>query len=133
MIRKVLTAALVAFSLAGCATFETIKKVQDVANATVPAEVVIPAANGFNILKGAATRYGQYCIQQRMAPVICSADTRRIVIKSVRAGTKARDRMTASIVDGTPAAASVYNLLVGAIDDLKNSPVHSAQFGGIIQ
>lgn len=133
MIRKAFTAALVAFSLSGCSTLDAIQKVQEVANATVPASVVIPAANGFNILKGAATRYGQYCIQQRMAPVICSADTRRVVIKSVRAGTKARDRMTASIVDGTPAAASVYNLLVGAIDDLKNSPVHSAQFGGIIQ
>lgn len=130
MIRNAIAVALIAFGLVGCAN---IQKVIDVANATVPPTQVIQAANGFNILKGAATRYGQYCVQQKMAPAICSADTRRIVIKSVRAGTNARDRMTDSIVNGTPAAASVYNLLVGAIDDLKNSPVHSPQFGGIIQ
>jgi hypothetical protein len=141
MIRNLVAALGVAFVLSGCAN---IQKAVDVAGATVPAQQAIQAANGFNILKGAATRYAQYCIQQQMAPAICSAETRRIVIKTVRVGTGARNRMVADIgVDDPacradisqcrPTSASVYNLVVGAIDDLKNSPVHSAQFGGIIQ
>jgi hypothetical protein len=91
---------------------------------------VIPAANTFNIVKAGATRYGQYCIQQQMAPAICDAAIRRNVIKAVRVGTNARDKMTGSLVNGTPASASVYNLLVGAVQDLKNSPANSAQFVG---
>lgn len=130
MIRKILVAAALAFSLAGCATFDTIQKVQEVANATVPASVVVPAANAFNIVKAGATRYGQYCIQQRMAPVICEAGTRRAVVKAVRVGTNARNKMTDSLVNNTPASASVYNLLVGAVQDLKNSPANSPQFTG---
>lgn len=119
-----------AISLSGCGTFP---KVLETANATVPAVVVIPAANAFTILKAGASRYGQYCINERMVPSICSADIRRSVIKAVRVGTGARNRMSDSIENGTPAAASVYNLMIGAIDDLKKSPTNSVQFAGAVQ
>jgi uncharacterized protein YceK len=131
--RKIIIVLALSLSIGGCATLETIQKVQEVANATVPASVVIPAANAFNIVKAGATRYGQYCIKEKMAPVICEAGTRRAVIKAVRAGTNARNRMTDSLINGTPASASIYNLMVGAIDDLKNSPANSVQFVGAPQ
>jgi hypothetical protein len=130
MIRNAIAIAIAAFVLAGCATLETIQKVQEVANATVPASVVIPAANAFNIVKAGATRFAQYCVQQSMAPAVCEVGTRRAVSKAVRVGTNARNQMTDSLVNGTPASASVYNLLVGAVQDLKNSPANSAQFVG---
>jgi len=130
-VKRIALVLVLSLSLGGCATLDTIQKVQEVANATVPASVVIPAANTFNIVKAAATRYGQYCIQQQMAPAICSAPNRRAVVKAVRAGTNARDRMTGSIVNGTPASASIYNLMVGAISDLKNSPAAASQFTGV--
>jgi hypothetical protein len=97
---------------------------------TVPSEAVIPAANTFDILKAAATNYGAYCIQQKMAPAICSANTRRIVIRAVRAGTGARNQMEDSVVNGKPALASIYNVLVSAINSLKATPAATAQFGG---
>lgn len=95
---------------------------------TVPAEVVIPVANTFNILKAGATNYGRYCIKERMAPSICSADIRRIVIRAVRSGTGARNQMKASLRSGEPAAASVFNVLVAAVNGLQASPASQAQF-----
>jgi hypothetical protein len=133
MIRNVIAVAILAFALSGCATIDTIQKVQEVANATVPASVVIPAANTFNIVKSGATRFAQYCVQQNMTPAICEAGTRRAVVKAVRVGTGARNRMRDTLVNGTPASASIYNLMVGAIQDLKNSPANSAQFVGAPQ
>lgn len=100
---------------------------------TVPANVVIPTANAFNILKVAATNYGQYCIDHKMPEPVCSAGNRRIVIKAVRVGTGARDKMVASIKDGQPALSSIYNLLVGAVNDLQASPAAKAQFTGAPQ
>lgn len=133
MIRRILVAAALAFSIAGCTTIDTIQKVQEVANATVPASVVIPAANTFNIVKAGATRFAEYCVREKHAPAICSVETRRSVVKAVRVGTGARDRMRDTLVNGTPASASIYNLMVGAIQDLKNSPANSAQFVGAPQ
>lgn len=121
---------LALLALGGCSTLAT---VQQVATAEVPASVVIPAANTFNILKGGAISYGRYCIQEKMVPAICEAGIRRNVIKAVRVGTGARDRMVASVESGQPAASSVYNLMVGAIDDLKASPAASAKFTGVPQ
>lgn len=119
--------AIALSGLTGCAQLAEVRKV---AESTVPASVVVPAANTFNILKAGATRYGQFCIQQKFVPAICSAEIRRAVVKAVKVGTGARDRMTVSIESGTPAAASVFNLMVGAIDDLKATPAASAQFQG---
>lgn len=128
--RRIALILVSALALAGCAQLGTIQKV---ATATVPAAVVVPAANTFDILKAGAANYAQYCINKKMVPAICSADTRRIVIKGVRAGTGARDKMEDSLTTGQPALASVYNVLVGAIDSLQKSPAASAQFTGSMQ
>lgn len=117
-----------ALFLARCATLNTI---QQVATATVPATVVIPTANAFDVLKGTATNYGRYCIAQNMVPAICSATTRRAVIKFVRSGTAARNQLEGSLDRGEPAAASIYNLLVAAVQGLQGTPV--AAFSGAPQ
>jgi len=116
-------------ALAGCANLQAVTGIyKTVSETTVPADVVIPAANAFDILKIGAANYGQYCINNQMAPLICSATTRRVVIKSVRTGTGARNQLKASVRDGTPAASSIYNLLVGAVSNLQSSPAANAQF-----
>ena len=130
--RKII-GALVLFAgivLAGCAQLQTFKTVAD---ATVPASVVVPAANAFDILKAGATNYGQYCIQQKMVPGFCSALTRRTVIKAVRSGTGARNQLEASVTSGQPALSSIYNVLVAAVTDLQMTPAANAQFTGSAQ
>lgn len=128
--KRLFIALALGLSLVGCSTLATL---QQVSTATVPASVVIPAANAFDILKAAATNYGRYCIQQKMAPAICDASTRRIVVKAVRAGTGARNQMEISVANNQPAIASVYNVLVAAVQSLQASPVVSAQFAGATQ
>lgn len=123
--RRIILAAAMALSLAGCSTLGTI---QQVATATVPAAVVIPTANAFDVLKGTATNYGKYCIAQNMVPAICSASARRVVIRFVRSGTAAREQLEGSLDRGEPAAASVYNLLVAAVQGLQGTP--AATFAG---
>lgn len=122
--KKIILAATLALSLAGCASLGI---VQQVATATVPATVVIPTANAFDVLKGTAANYGRYCIQQKMAPAICSVDIRRAVIKFVRSGTAARNQLEGSLASGEPAAATVYNLLVAAVQGLQGTPVATFQ------
>jgi len=122
--RIILVTAL-ALSLGACSTLST---VQQVTTATVPASAVIPAANAFNILKGTATNYGRYCITNAMPEPICSASNRRLVVKFVRTGTGARNQLQASLTNGQPAAASVYNILVAAIQGLQATP--ATQFAG---
>lgn len=135
-IKSAATAIALSFLLVGCSA--DFQKKLDLASgaytfateATVPAAVVVPVANTFDILKAGATNYGRYCIQQRMAPSICSADIRRIVVKAVRSGTGARDQLKASLRSGTPAAASIFNVLVAAVNGLQATPASSAQFAG---
>lgn len=117
---------LIALMVGACSTLQT---VQQVATSVVPAEVVIPTANAFDILKGTATNYGRYCIANSMPEPICSASNRRAVIRFVRSGTAARKQLVASIENGTPAAASVYNVLVAAVQGLQGTPAASTQFG----
>lgn len=122
-------------ALAGCAGFQ---EKLDIATSvyttatetTVPASAVVPLANTFNILKAGATNYGRYCIAQKMIPAICSADIRRNVIRSVRAGTGARNQMEASLRNGEPALSSIYNVLVSAVNGLKATPAATEQFAG---
>lgn len=126
--KRIILAVTFALSIAGCSTLATI---QQVATSTVPATVVIPTANAFDVLKGTATNYGKYCIQQKMVPTICSADARRAVVKFVRSGTAARNQLEGSLDRGEPAAASVYNLLVAAVQGLQGTP--AATFAGAAQ
>jgi uncharacterized lipoprotein YajG len=132
---RILAAIGLCFVLAGCAGLQNRIDVATgiytaATETTVPASVVIPAANAFNILKAGATNYARYCIQQKMAPSICSAGTRRVVVKAVRAGTRARNQMEASVEQNQPALSSVYNLLVAAVNDLKASPAADPIFTG---
>lgn len=113
-------------ALGACSTLQT---VQQVATATVPVSVVIPTANAFDLLKGTATNYGRYCIANKMPEPICSASNRRAVIRFVRSGTGARNQLEASVINGTPAAASIYNILVAAVQGLQGTPAASAEFG----
>jgi hypothetical protein len=122
--KRIILAVTLALSLGGCATLGVI---QQVGTATVPATVVIPTANAFDVLKGTATNYGKYCIQQKMVPAICSAAARRAVIKFVRSGTSARNQLEGSLDRGEPAAASVYNLLVAAVQGLQGTPAATFQ------
>lgn len=128
--KRIIAIALLGLSLAGCAKeMALLGTIQQVATATVPASVVVPAANAFDILKGTATNYGRYCIQGKFVDPLCSASNRRTVVKFVRSGTAARNQLEDSVTNGTPAAASVYNLLVSAIQGLQGTPAASAQFG----
>jgi len=130
-LKRAVVLVAAALTLASCAGLNAVGTLQEVATATVPANVVIPASNAFSILKNAATNYGRYCIQQQMQPVICSPEVRRTDVRAVRVGTGAQDRLIDTVENGTPAAASVYNLMVGAIKDLKGSPVNSPRFTGV--
>lgn len=116
----------IALMVGACSTIQTI---QQVATAEVPASVVVPTANAFNVLKGTATNYGRYCIANRMPVPICSAGNRRAVIKFVRSGTAARNQLEDSVTNGVPAAASIYNVLVAAVQGLQGTPVAIPQFG----
>ena len=120
------------FVLVGCGpnTFGTFQKVADVATTTIPADIVIPASNAYLILKSGATRFAEYCIQQQMQPAACEAGTRRSIVKAIRTGDNARIKLRASIEGGAPAPVTVYNLLVGAVQDLQNSPVNQTKFVG---
>lgn len=128
--KRLIAIALLGLSLAGCAKeMALLGTIQQVATATVPANVVIPAANAFDILKGTATNYARYCIQGKFVDAICSAGIRRTVVKFVRSGTSARNQLEDSVQNGTPAAASVYNVLVAAVQGLQGTPAASSQFG----
>lgn len=132
--KRIFIATALALSLAGCAGLNAAVGVYNtVTETTVPANVVIPTANAFNILKAGATNYGRYCIQQKMAPAICDASTRRAVVKSVRAGTAARNQLEDSVVNNQPALSSIYNVLVVAVNGLQKTPAASTQFMGAAQ
>lgn len=116
--------------LAGCAAdIAKLRAVYTVATtATVPADVVRPAANTFDILKGTAVNFAIYCVNAKFAPAACDVDTRRKVSKFVKQGTKARIQLRASIENGQPALSTIYNLLVDAVTGLQGTP--AATFTG---
>lgn len=132
--KKLFLVLALCFSVAGCTGFNAALGVYKTATeTTVPANVVVPTANAFDILKAGATNYGRYCIQQRMAPAICAASVRRVVIKAVRSGTGARNQLETSVANGQPAMSSIYNVLVAAVQGLQQSPAASTQFAGAAQ
>ena len=125
-IMRGLAGLIIILGLGGCAKDMALLQV---ATATVPATVVVPAANSFDILKGTATNYARYCIANKMPAPVCSVSNRRAVVRFVRSGTAARNRLEESVVNGTPAAASVYNVLVAAVQGLQGTPAAAPQFG----
>lgn len=131
MIKRTALIALIGLSLAGCAKdMALLQTVQQVSTAEVPANVVIPTANAFDVFKSAATTYATYCVKNHMPQPLCSVDNRRKTVKFVNSGTSVRDQLEASVRNGTPALASVYNVLAAAVQGLQGTPAASAQFQG---
>lgn len=128
---KILTfAGLVA--LAGCANLPDLTKLEQVytvaTTATVPADVVRPVANTFDILKGTAANFAQFCIANKFTPTGCDVATRRTISTFVKQGTAARVQLRAALKTNQPALSTVYNLLLGAVEGLKTTP--AATFTG---
>lgn len=123
--RKLFLIAAMALSLTGCAGLQKLQTAYTAATtATVPAGDVVIAANAFDALKATAINYANYCIAQKFPQPVCSAGNRRIVVKSVRAGTAARIQLEASITTGQPAVANVYNALIAAVNALQTSSIN---------
>lgn len=119
-----------AFALSGCAAdLAKLKQVYTFATtATVPASVVRPAAATFDILKGTAANFANYCVEKQLAPLGCDVATRRKIVTFVKQGTKARIALRSSVENGQPATATIYNLLVDAVTGLQATP--AATFTG---
>jgi hypothetical protein len=132
-IRSAIAFAILALWLGGCATLNAdiakLQQVYQVATTTsVPPSVVIITANAFDALKGTAINYAKYCIQGKFADPICSAANRRKVVQFVRSGTTVRNQLEVSVATNTPAASTLYNLLVAAVNGLQSSAL--ANFNG---
>lgn len=123
--KKLLAVTLLAFSLGACAQLQGAYTIAT--TSTVPASSVIIAANSFDALKATAINYGNYCVAQKFPKPICSAANRRTVIKAVNAGTSARIQLEASINTGQPAIATVYNVLISAVNSLNASPINTVK------
>lgn len=132
-LHRIAAALAVLLLLGGCAEFNAfvtrteaiVSAVKNVATAPVPADVVRPVANAFDILKGSAANFAQFCIDNKFTPPGCDVDTRRKISTAVKLGTSARVQLRASLATNSPAAATVYNLLVNAVDSLKATPVNT--------
>lgn len=123
--KKLILIAALALSLTGCAGLQKLQTAYTIATtATVPAGDVVIAANAFDALKATAINYANYCIAQKFPQPVCSVGNRRIVVKSVRAGTAARIQLEASITTGQPAVANVYNALIAAVNALQTSSIN---------
>lgn len=128
--KKILLALVLSTGLAGCATLQT--AINDAKNVytfattkTVPATQVAIVANAFDAIKATAVNYANYCVLEKFPQPICSAANRRAVIKSVNAGTAARIQLEVPINTGQPAAATIYNALVAAVQSLQASPINT--------
>lgn len=122
--KRIFTALAVAMLLAGCAEIQRVEQIYTIATtATVPADVVRPAANAFDILKGTAANFAEFCIGQKMQAPGCDVDTRRRISTFVKQGTRARIQVRAALATNQPVISTVYNLLIDAVNGLKTTPV----------
>lgn len=128
--KRIVIALTLSLALAGCADqLDKLRQVYTVATtATVPAEVVRPAANTFDILKGTAANFAVYCVKNNFTPTGCDVNTRRKISTFVKQGTSARVQLRSSLTSGQPALSTVYNLLVSAVTGLQGTP--AATFTG---
>jgi hypothetical protein len=125
--RKHLAAALVlGLALGGCASeLQKLKTVYSVVtDTTVSPSTIIVAANSFDALEATATQYLSYC-KANLSTSACSADSRRTVIKAVRAGRAARNQLETYVTNNTAAPSAIYNTLVAAINTLSTSAAAS--------
>jgi hypothetical protein len=123
---RIVAVALLGLLVSGCAG--DLAKLRQATTATVPADVVRPAAASFDILKGTAANFAVYCVGNHFTPPGCDVDTRRKISRAIKSGTKARIQLRASVENGQPAISTIYNLLVGAVTDLQSTP--AATFTG---
>lgn len=124
-LKSAIVIAALAIGLGGCANLQGIYTLAT--TATVPANSVVIAANSFDVLKATAINYGNYCVTQKFPQPVCSASNRRSIIKAVNAGTAARVQLEASINTGQPAVATVYNVLISAVNVLTASPINTVK------
>jgi hypothetical protein len=122
---KRILAIVFALSLGACAQLQGVYNLAT--TSTVPAGDVVIAANSFDALKATAINYGQYCVAQHFPVPVCSKANRRAVIRAVNSGTAARIQLEASINTGQPAVATVYNVLIAAVNSLNASPVNTVK------
>jgi len=111
---------VLALALTDCAGLQTVYKVAT--ETTVSASTVVVAANAFDAIEGTATQYLNYCRGNLSVPA-CSADNRRTVIRAVRSGRAARNKLETYIAGGTPAPSVVYNVLITSINTLQTSAI----------
>jgi len=128
--KKLISLALVAVSLGGCAAdLAKLEQVYSIATtATVPAETAQIAVSSFEVLEAAATEYFVFCKKQPAASV-CDPGTKaapgplRLAIKYDRQGRAARDQIKAAGKTGALISSTVYNLLISAVNNLGSTPV----------
>lgn len=123
--KKLAIVAALAFGLGGCANLQGIYTLAT--TATVPAGDVVIAANAFDALNATATNYGNYCVTQHFPVPLCSKANRRGVIKAVNSGINAKHALEGSINSGQPAIATVYNVLIAAVNSLQVSPINTVK------
>lgn len=121
--RKVLLIALLSLTVGGCANqLAKIKQVYDVATTTtVPASYVLAAANSFEVASKAVGAYYDFCATAR-TDKRCAPDILRTVRSAEIKGRKTRDQLEAYITTGTDAPATLYNILVTAVNTITTSP-----------
>ncbi len=120
--KKLLAVALVAVSLGGCAQLQQIKDAYDaVVDVKVSPKSVVIIASSFNTLKAGATQYLNYC-RTNLERNVCSAENRRIVIRSVKTGTALRDQLQEAARTGQNIPTATFNALKQVITDLGKSP-----------
>lgn len=125
--RKLALALSLSLVLPGCAAIKDITNAYTfVTTATVSPSTILIAANSFDGLEGTATNYFDHC-RANLSEAICSAPNRRFVIKAVRSGRAARDKLETYITSSTPAPASIYNSLIAAITSLRTAPLGAAK------
>lgn len=137
MLRKLAITLALAGSLAGCAEFQKLENLyQEVEGATIPPRVLYLAVNAFDAAKATATQYANYCrpyVNLRThralanAPTQCSDANRRLVIKTIKAGTAARNQAETYLSTNTPAPRAVFDTLKAAVDSLQASGIAGAQ------
>lgn len=110
--------ALLALSLGGCSTLQTLEQV---AGTSVTPTQALVAANAFDAAESGATAYLVYC-KSNLSTAVCGADNRRAVLKYTRAGRAARNQIETAIQTQTSIPAAVYNTLVAAVTNLKATP-----------
>lgn len=124
--KKVLVLVL-ALALGACAQFQKFQQVYTLATeTTVPAQAVVVAANAFDAIEGTAAQYFVYCRTNLSTPA-CSADNRRTIIRTIRSGRAARNKLETYIAGNTPAPSVIYNTLIAAINTLQASAIQGVQ------